>query len=170
MIVYKERLLKKLRIKIQSVSCQCWSLYGFHTAHFMRHHLKLLCCLIGIWALRLPFLGQDVNLDLLLCTDSIWKMLFCCYALFLLRDQWMIERLSKAISAVLVSNNLFDSQTMSVSQELWLSNYVSITRAMFDSQYHKSCVWLSNYVSITSAVTRAEPVRVNLFDSESQEL
>ena len=30
-------------------------------------------------------------------------MLFCTYALFLLRDQWMIERLSEVMKAALLS-------------------------------------------------------------------
>ena len=54
---------------------------------------------------RRPFLGQVIiELDLLL---SIQNMLFCSYAIFLLRawDQWQIERLSKEMGAALVSNN-----------------------------------------------------------------
>ena len=48
---------------------------------------------------RLPFLGQVVDLD------SIQNMLFCSYVIFLLRDQWLIERLSEAMGAALVRNN-----------------------------------------------------------------
>ena len=52
-------------------------------------------------ALRRPFLGQDVDLDLLLCTlrqDSISNMLIRSYALFLRRDQLMIERVTSLSS------------------------------------------------------------------------
>ena len=37
--------------------------------------------------------------------DSIQNMLFCFYVIFLLRDEWMIERLSEAMGAALVGNN-----------------------------------------------------------------
>ena len=37
--------------------------------------------------------------------DSIWNMWFCSYAIFLLRDEWMIERFSKVMGAALVGNN-----------------------------------------------------------------
>ena len=93
--------------------CQCWSLHGFQTLHFIckwfgcklllqsiqnhsRHsfptfqcsHLKWQYCLIRILR-RCPFQGQAL--------DSIQKMQICSFALCLLRDQWMIERLSKAM-------------------------------------------------------------------------
>ena len=58
---------------------------------------------------RRPFLGQVVDSDLLagccFAQDSIRKMWFWSYVIFLLRDQWMIERLSKAMGVALVGNN-----------------------------------------------------------------
>ena len=78
---------KNLQIENRSSSCQCWSLNGFQTSHFIcnqfgcklwlllvqnhaRHrfqafalcHLKSLCCAIRIWA-------DALYLDLLLCTE-----------------------------------------------------------------------------------------------------
>ena len=98
---------------------------------------------------RRPFLGQVVDFDLLLCTLHRIRFGTCgfvhgSYVIFLLSDQWMIKRLSEAMSAALVGNNfspipfkisfhmksewlvtalnlrsidLFDSWTESVSQE-----------------------------------------------------
>ena len=37
--------------------------------------------------------------------DSIQNMLFCSCVIFLLRDEWMLERLSEAMGAALVGNN-----------------------------------------------------------------
>ena len=42
---------------------------------------------------RLPFLWQAVNLHLLLCT-GFYKMFLYTYPLFLLRDKWMIGRMT----------------------------------------------------------------------------
>ena len=37
--------------------------------------------------------------------DSIWNMWFCSYVIILLRDQWLIERLSEEMGVALVGNN-----------------------------------------------------------------
>ena len=52
---------------------------------FAYHHLKSLCY-FDCNLIRFPFLGQIIDLDLLLCLDSIQSMWICFYALFLLRD------------------------------------------------------------------------------------
>ena len=119
----------------RSWSSQCLSLYDFQKLHFIwdwfgcklwlsliqnhaRHrfqafahsHMKLLCCLIRIWAdfQARSFLSHVSVLDLhlLLCTgfNSENYVLYLWH--FLLRDQWMIERLSESMTTVLVCNNL----------------------------------------------------------------
>ena len=52
---------------------------------------------------RRPFLGPVVNKAAL---DSICNMQICSYPLLLFRDQWIIARLSDAISAALVCNKV----------------------------------------------------------------
>ena len=54
---------------------------------------------------RLPFLGQVVNLHLLLCTGFDSEQLFCSYVIFLLSDECMIARSSKAMGAALICKN-----------------------------------------------------------------
>ena len=54
---------------------------------------------------RRPFLRQVVELDLLLCTEFDSEHAVCSYVIFLLRDQRLIERLSKAMGVALVANN-----------------------------------------------------------------
>ena len=53
---------------------------------------------------RLPFLRQVVDLDCCFVQDLIRNMRFCSYVI-LLKDQRLIERLSEAMGAALVSNN-----------------------------------------------------------------
>ena len=74
-------------------------------------------------------------------------MLFCSYVIFLLRDQWLIERLSEAMGAALVGNNFSpipskfsfhmkkksDSSRPEIYKALkpyWLLNWVSIARVV----------------------------------------
>ena len=57
----------------------------------------------GSTAWNMKKLGETIDADF--DSDSIWKMLFCSYVMFLLRDQWLLERLSKAMGAALVGNN-----------------------------------------------------------------
>ena len=45
-------------------------------------------------------------------------MLFCSHIIFLLRDQWLIERLSEAMSAASVGNNF----SLVISIEIFISN------------------------------------------------
>ena len=54
------------------------------------------------------FLGHSSSSIWIWCfaQDSIWNMRFCSYVTFLLRDQWMIKRLSKETGAALVGNNI----------------------------------------------------------------
>ena len=54
----------------------------------------------------IPFLGQVVDLDLLLCTGTAFNLEFADFFLLpvLFRDQRMIERLSEAMSTALVSH------------------------------------------------------------------
>ena len=128
MIVYKDKLLKKSSNQNWSLICQGWSLHGFQTSHFIcnqfgcklwlqsiqnhawhrfqdfaRRHLKLLCCSIRIWADSLSS-GRSTTKVCCFAQDSIRNMWFCSYVIFLLRDQWMIKGLSKAMSVALVSN------------------------------------------------------------------
>ena len=120
---------KNLQIKNWSSSCQRWSLHGFQTSHFICYlfgcklwllsiknyawhcfqafallHLKSMCCSIQLWA---DALSLDRSLIQTCCfaQDSIGNMWFCSYAIFLLTDEWMVERLSEAMGAALVGNN-----------------------------------------------------------------
>ena len=52
---------------------------------------------------RRCFLGQLVDLDSL-HRIRFWRGGFCSYVIFLLRDQWLIERLGEAMGSVLVCN------------------------------------------------------------------
>ena len=62
---------------------------------FARVHLKSLCCSIRIWTDAL-FLDRSSISTCCFAQDSIWNMLFCSDVIFLLRDEWMIKRLSEA--------------------------------------------------------------------------
>ena len=78
--------------------------------------------------------------------DSIRNMRVCSYVIFLLRDQWMIERLSEAMGAALVCNNFSPIPWKFISHEkkkwslrpevykalkpCWLLNWVSIARVV----------------------------------------
>ena len=79
--------------------------------------------------------------------DSIRKMQFCSYVIFLLRDQWQIEILSEAMGAALVGNNFlpipskFSFHMKKQSDSLWPEIYKAL----------KPC-WLLNWVSIARVV------------------
>ena len=114
MIVYKGRLLKKFQIEDLSSSCQGWSLHGFRaqpgSIYLLPNWLQTMVAIDSESLLTLfpsfcaltsvcicPFLGQVVSLDLLLCTGFNQEpavLFLCSYALFVLRDQSLIERLS----------------------------------------------------------------------------
>ena len=82
MSVYKGRLLKKSR----PVNAGHYTAFKYRisfatnlAAHFGSNRY---------WNLsRRPFLGQVVNLDLLLCTGFDLEHVICSYVIFLLRDQ-----------------------------------------------------------------------------------
>ena len=97
----------------------------------------------------LPFLGQPESSIKICCFVQalIWILQNCFYALISFRDQWMIEGLSKAMSATMVWSN-FSSFPSKISihikkwsdlprpnickplKSFWLLNSVCITRAV----------------------------------------
>ena len=111
MLVYKGQCLKKSAIKNWSASCQCWTLlempfknsisfatfsgvsFGFlsiqnqNVQAFACHYLKLLPCLIRIWAESADSFFSDKSLILICCfaQDSNQNMLISSNALFLPR-------------------------------------------------------------------------------------
>ena len=122
MIVYKGRLLKQSSIKNRSSSCQAFHMRPIWSHFFVaidsESYLTLFPSLCAppseVAALfksnlsRHPFLREVVDLDLLLCKfaqDSIRNLLFLSYVIFLLTDQWLIEKLSKAMGVALNGNN-----------------------------------------------------------------
>ena len=118
MNIYKGRLLKKssnrksklvLSIICNQFGCKLWLLsiqnYAWHCFQaFACRHLRSLHCSIQIWA---DALSSDRSSIQTCCfaQDSIRNMWFCSYVIFLLRDEWMIERFSEAMGAALVGNN-----------------------------------------------------------------
>ena len=121
MIIFKGRLLNNLAIESRTSSCQCRSLHGFQTSHFRlqsiqnyashchcqtsfpsfaHRHVKSL-----YWADAL-FLDSWVTARRFrsaLCSEVLIRnILIWSYPQCLLRDQWIIERLSKAMSATLI--------------------------------------------------------------------
>ena len=124
MIVYKGRLLKNLQIENRSSSCQGWTVVAGHYVAFKKHSILLATDLAAnfgcyrfsitpdivskllrtaIWSRcavqfkpeQTPFLGQVVDLDLLLCRgfDSEHAFLFLCH--ILLRDQRLSEAMGR---------------------------------------------------------------------------
>ena len=62
---------------------------------------------------RRPFLGDRSSIQTCcFAHDSIWNMRLCSYVIFLLRDEWMIERFSEAMGAALVGNNFSGAASM----------------------------------------------------------
>ena len=167
----KEDCSKNLQIENRSSSCQRWSLHGFQTSHFICYRFGSVQILVAIdselrltsfpsfcaqpsevtalfdWNLsRRPFLRQVVNTDLLLCTGSIRNMRFCSCVIFLLRDEWMIERLSEAMGAAWSATTsrwfhenfiphedkkwLVAAQNLQSIKPYWLLNWISIARVV----------------------------------------
>ena len=94
---------------------------------------------------RHPLCWQAVYSDLLLSTGFDLEHVVCSYVIFLLRDQRMIERLSKVMGAALICNNFspIPSKFHSHKKKKWLvaaQNLQSIkTFLTLDlSQYSKS--------------------------------
>ena len=74
-------------------------------------------------------------------------MLFCSYVIFLLRDQWLIERLSEAMGAALVSINFL--LILSKFHFTWEKKSDSSLPKIYKAL--KPC-WLLNWLSIASVV------------------
>ena len=80
--------------------------------------------------------------------DSIQNMWFCSYVMFLLRDQWLIERwLSKAMGAALVCNNFLPIQ---LKLSFHIKNKVVHSSPKFTK--HKNLFWLLNWVCFARVV------------------
>ena len=122
--------------------CKLWLL---SIQNHARDHSQSFCAppskvaVLFEWNLsRCPFLGHVVYLDLLqrcIAQASFRNMRFCSYALFFIRDQWILARLKEAMSATLVHRKLHF--TWKKICRLWLvtarnlqaiSNSVSIAR------------------------------------------
>ena len=88
------------KLWLQSIQNHAW--HRFQA--FARRHLKSLRFSTLIWADALSSDRSSIQ-TCYFAQDSIRNMLFCSYAIFSLRDQCMIERLSKAMGAALVGNN-----------------------------------------------------------------
>ena len=126
--------------------CNRFKITPYIVSKLLRRHLKSLRCSIKIWA---DALSSDRSSIQTCCfaQDSIRNMLFCSYVIFLLRDQWMIARLSEAMGAALVGNNFSpipskfsfhmkkksDSSRPEIYKALkpyWLLNWFSIARVV----------------------------------------
>ena len=77
-------------------------------------------------------------------------MQFCSYVICLLRDQWMIERLSKTMGAALVDNNI-----MPIPSKISF-NMKKTCKWLVTAWYLQALntFWLSNWVSIVRVVAR----------------
>ena len=121
---------------------------------FARRHLQSLCCSILIWADTL--FSDRLSTQICCCAqDSIQNMLLCSYVICLLRDQWMIARLSEALGAALVSNNLllFPSKISFHMKKKWL-----VAALHLQSILTFSTVDLSQYSNSGSMFSSSEPV------------
>ena len=126
--------------------CNRFKITPYIVSKLLRRHLKSLRCSIKIWA---DALSSDRSSIQTCCfaQDSIQNMQFCSYVIFLLRDQWLIERLSEEMGAALVGNNFSpipskfsfhmekksDSSRPEIYKALkpcWLLNWVSIARVV----------------------------------------
>ena len=126
-----------------------------HTRHcvqaFARLHLKSLCCLI-FESEQTPFSRTDRRFRF----SALHRIPFgTCgfvpmwgYVIFLLSDEWMIERLSKAMGAALVGNNYspiplknsfhmkkkatrcYAARNLQSIKTFWQQNWVSIARVV----------------------------------------
>ena len=85
--------------------------------------------------------------------DLIWNMLFGSYVIFLLRDQWLIERLSDAMGAALVgSNSLPIPPKFSFHSNFHMKKKVTCCRQKFQVYKALKPCWLLSWVSITRVV------------------
>ena len=123
------------KLAIDSESCQ--TLFQA----FACHHLKSLCCSVRIWA---DTLSSDRSSTWICCfaQEVIWNGRICSNVIFLLRDQWIIERLSETMSAALVGNN-FSPITSKIS---------SHTKKRPDICKASKTFWLLNWFSIATVV------------------
>ena len=62
-------------------------------------------CSVRFKSEQTPFLRTGHRQTGCFARDSIRSKLFCSYVIFLLRDEWLIERFSEAMGAALVGNN-----------------------------------------------------------------
>ena len=123
--------------------------FRHHFQAFARHHKKLLCCSIRIWADALFWDRSSIKIHSF-ALDSIWNMLLCSYVAVLLRDQWMIKRLSKAMGAALVGNNLSLIPSKTSFQIFWKKQSI----VTFQHLQTLKPFGLSNQVSIARVVER----------------
>ena len=84
-------------------------------------------------------------------------MLFCTYVIFLLRDEWMIERFSEAMGAALVGNNF--------SPILWSFHFIwkkksDSTRPEIYKALNLICSWTESVSQNGSMFSSSEPVAV----------
>ena len=136
--------LSNITFHLRPFGCKLWLLsiqnYAWRRFQaFACSHLKSLRCSIQIWADALSSDRSSIQ-TCFFAQDSILNMLFCSYVIFLLRDEWMIERFSEAMGAALVSNTILfhmkgksDSSRPEIYKALkpyWLLNWVSITRVV----------------------------------------
>ena len=82
-------------------------------------------------------------------------MLFCSYVIFLLRDQWLIERLSEAMGAALVGNNF--SPIPSKFHFTWKKKWLVAARNL-QSIKTLLTLELSQYRKSGSMFSSSEPV------------
>ena len=118
--------------------------------------------------IRRPFLRQVVDLDLLLCSarlHRIWfgttgyarYMWFCSYVICLLRDQWLIKRLSEAIGTALVGNN-FSPIPSKISFHMKTKNAHCCLQFAKHKTFQVSTLELSKYCKSGSMFSSSEPV------------
>ena len=97
----------------------------------------------------------------------MWNMLFCSYFIFLLRDQWMIERLSKIIGVASVGNNFYV-----FFQLHWKFHLVWNTIQFSLPKIYKSWkpFWLLNWVSTARIVAHFPQASMLLFAAAATNL
>ena len=151
---------------VQSIQVSTWPLhllpffsinsnfgcYWFRIRYFAYCHLKLLCCFIGIWA-DVLFSERSSTEFCCLAQDSIWYMLICFFALFLLRDQWMIKNLSRAMSTAFAWKKISQTSlkiSFHMKKNQLVANNCKELKVKFQTVF--SPYWLSNKVNIVRVV------------------
>ena len=128
--------------KLSLRSIQNYALHRFQA--FACRNPKSLRCSIRrrIWADALPWKGRRYRPTALHRIRNMW---FCSY-IFLLRDEWMIERFSEAMGSALVCNNF--------SPILWKFHFTWKKRWFVTARNLQSIkpYWLLNWVSIARMV------------------